>query len=204
MPAVEPLRVAFRRQLREQAIEQAHRLTLANGWDQVRVNDVAEATGVSRPTLYKEFGSKQGLGEAMVLRETERFLAGVSSTLDAHVEDPATAITAAVRFTLDEAAQSPLLRAVLTSARGDDALLPLLTRSEPVLMAATSVLTAWFAEHQPSIPAADVAEGVDALVRLAVSHIVLPSSGTEVTAERLARLALRYLDPARASSAARR
>ena len=66
---------------------------------------------------------------------------------------------------------------------------------EPVLAAATTVLTSWFAEHQPGIAREDVAEGVDALVRLVVSHIVLPSSASDVTAERLARLALRYLGP---------
>ena len=37
------------------------------------------------------------------------------------------------------------------------------------------------------------AEGVDALVRLVVSHLVLPAPDREQTAARLARLALRYL-----------
>ena len=61
---VEPLRLTFRRQLREQALGAAHGLTVDKGWSQVRMGEVAALTGVSRPTLYKEFGDKQGLGEA--------------------------------------------------------------------------------------------------------------------------------------------
>ena len=47
---------------------------------------VAELTGVSRPTLYKEFGDKQGLADALALGETERFVAGVVRELDETVE----------------------------------------------------------------------------------------------------------------------
>lgn len=192
---VEPLRVAFRRQVREQALQVAHDLTAQRGWDQVRVGEVAEATGVSRPTLYKEFGSKQGLGEALVLRETDRFLAGIAEQLAAHEPDLAAGIEAAVRFTLEEAERSPLLHAVLTSTRsGDDSLLPFLTtRSAPLLEAATTALSGWLAEHSPRTPEQDLAQGVDALVRLVVSHLVLPSADPSRTAAELAQLAMRFL-----------
>lgn len=192
---VEPLRVAFRRQVREQALQVAYDLTTERGWDQVRVGEVAEATGVSRPTLYKEFGNKQGLGEALVLRETDRFLAGVAERLAAHEPDLAAGIEAAVRFTLEEADRSPLLHAVLTSTRsGDDSLLPFLTtRSAPVLAAATSALTGWLAEHSPGTPPQNVAQGVDALVRLVVSHLVLPGADPSRTAVELTELAMRFL-----------
>ena len=192
---VEPLRIAFRRQVREQALQIAHGLTLAHGWDQVRVGEVAAAAGVSRPTLYKEFGNKQGLGEALVLRETDRFLTGIADRLARHEGDAAAGIAAAVRYTLDEASGSPLLLAVLTSTRGgDDSLLPFLTtRSAPVLAAASLALVTWFDEHHPDLDPTDVAEGVDALVRLTVSHLVLPAADRAETSDRLARLAVRYL-----------
>ena len=195
-PAVEPLRVQFRRQVREQALDAAQALLVERGWEHVTVSAVASATGVSRPTFYKEFASKQHLGEALVRRETERFLAGVARVLDEHDgEDPHTAISAAVHFTLDEASRNPLLHAVLTSTRGgDESLLPLLTtRSGPLLEAATGALSAWFSSHLPQLPAEEVAEGVDAVVRLVVSHLVLPTAPPEQTARRLARLATRYL-----------
>jgi AcrR family transcriptional regulator len=193
MPA-EPLRVAFRRQLREQALEQAYALTVEQGWDRVRMGQVATATGVSRPTLYKEFGDKQGLGEALVRGETERFLVGVQQALDGAPDVPQ-AVVAAVRYALGEAERSPLLRAVLTSTRGDDAgLLPLLTtRSAPLLEAAGGVLSGWLSRALPDHDERDVVEAADALARLVVSHLVQPAGTPDEIAERLARGALRVL-----------
>jgi AcrR family transcriptional regulator len=194
-PAAEPLRVQFRRQVREQALDVAQALLVERGWEHVTVSAVAAAVGVSRPTFYKEFGSKQALGEALVRRETEHFLAGIAEVLDQHTDDADTAIAAAVRFTLLEAEASPLLRAVLTSTRGgDESLLPLLTtRSAPLLEASSAALTGWFAEHFPELDDETVAEGVDAVVRLVVSHLVLPAAPPEETARRVARVATRYL-----------
>lgn len=194
-PASVPLRVQFRRQVREQALDVAQAMLVERGWEQVTVSAVAAATGVSRPTFYKEFASKQALGEALVRRETERFLLGVASVLERHTDDAHEAISAAVHFTLAEAAGNPLLHAVLTSTRGgDDSLLPLLTtRSGPLLEAATAALSGWFAEHFPALDEEEVGESVDAVVRLVVSHLVLPAADPETTARRLARVATRYL-----------
>ncbi len=186
---------AFRRQVHEQALEAAHVMLLELGWDKVRFGDVATAIGVSRPTLYAAFGNKEGLAEALVLRETERFLAGIGEVLSEHVDDAEEAVTAAVAFTLQEADRSPVLHAVLTSTRGgSESLLPLLTtRSGPVISASTAVFVGWFTEHFPGLAESEVREGVDALVRLVVSHLVLPADDPERTPERLARLAVRYL-----------
>lgn len=192
---VEPLRLSFRRQLREQALQAAHALTVERGWAQVRMGEVAARTGVSRPTLYKEFGDKQGLGEALILGETERFLTGIAGVLEQHATDIAAGILAAVEFVLSEAEASPLLRGILTSARaGDDDLLPLLTtRSAPVLTAATQTLVSWFGSQFPELDSDDLADSADALARLAVSHLVLPAEDRSRTARRLTRVALRCL-----------
>lgn len=192
----EGARLTFRRQVREQALQAAQTLTLQKGWSRVRLSEVAAAIGVSRPTLYKEFGDKQGLGEALVLQETERFLAGISDVLDGHAGDARAGITAAVDYTLEQAEASPLLHSILISARaGDDDLLPLLTnRSQPILDAATTALVAWFREHFPDLDRDVVGDGADALVRLTVSHLVLPGGDRPATAGRLARIALRCLN----------
>lgn len=69
--------------------------------------------------LYKELGDKQGLGDALVVREAERFLVGIQEVLDAHVGQAAEAIIQSIRFSLDEAEASPLRKAVLTASRTD-------------------------------------------------------------------------------------
>ena len=54
-----------------------HGADAARPWPAVRMVDVAAAAGVSRQTLYNEFGSKEGLARALVRRETDRYLDGV-------------------------------------------------------------------------------------------------------------------------------
>lgn len=193
--AAEPLRLTFRQHVRDRALDAVRALTVEKGWSGVRMGDIAALTGVSRPTLYKEFGDKQGLGEALIMQETERFLVGISRTLDAHPQDAAGGISAAIEYVLGEADASPLLCAILTSARdADNDLLPMLTtRSAPVLDAATRTLISWFTQHFPQLDPRDLADGVDALVRLAVSHLVLPVDDRTTTAHRLTRIALRTL-----------
>jgi AcrR family transcriptional regulator len=196
------MRTKFRAHVRDEALDACHALAIERGWAQVRLSDVATAIGVSRPTLYKEFGSKDGLGEALVRRETERFLVGVMTTLDAHAGDIAGALTAAVHFALVAAEENPLLHAVLTQTRGGtDGLLPMLTtRSSPVLDPATAVLTAWFGEHAPEYDPVEVHDAVDVIVRLVVSHLVLPGPDPEASARLLAEVAMRYLGVSRPAS----
>ncbi|MGN6609935.1 MAG: TetR/AcrR family transcriptional regulator [Jatrophihabitans sp.] len=197
--------------MRERVLLTAHALTVEKGWDRVRLSEIAEIVGVSRPTIYKEFGDKAGLGDAMLVAEAERFLAGITTTLEEHAEDAAAAILAAVAYTLDEAERSPLLKAVLTSNRdsaeasgggdgrsdanrgGGTGMLPLLTTSHSMLHTASAALVTWFADHFPDLAPVDVADGVDALVRLTVSHLVLPDDTREGTSRRITLVALRYL-----------
>ncbi|WP_280267299.1 TetR/AcrR family transcriptional regulator [Nocardia wallacei] len=194
----EPLRLSFRRHLREEAIRAAHVLTVEKGWDRVRFGEVAGLLGVSRPTLYREFGDKQGLGDALVLAEAERFLVGIANVLDKHSGAVSEAVRAAVQYTLDEAAASPLLKAVLTAPgsdtpRHETGVLPLLTTSAPMLELASERLVTWFGEHFPHIDTDDVADAVDALIRLTISHLVLPTSDSAETRRRISEVALRYL-----------
>ncbi len=70
-----------RQHLRDTIIDAARDLTIAHGWDNVRMAQVATKTGVSRQTVYNEFDSKAGLAEALAQREAERFIAGVRANL---------------------------------------------------------------------------------------------------------------------------
>lgn len=200
------LRDAFRRHVREQVLIAARALTVEKGWERVRISEIASLVGVSRPTIYKEFGDKAGLGDAIVLQEAERFLAGIATVLENNVGDAGAAITAAVRFTFDEAERSPLLKAVLVSNRAENqphaeptGVLPLLPTSRSMLQTASQTLTAWFCDHFVQLDAEDVADGIDALVRLTVSHLVLPGGDPTQVSRRVCVVALRYLglpDPA--------
>lgn len=82
-------------------------------WSAVRMVDVASAAGVSRQTLYNEFGSKDGLARALVRREADLYLHGVERLL-AEPADPVDRLVSVAEWTVSEARSRPLLRALLT------------------------------------------------------------------------------------------
>jgi AcrR family transcriptional regulator len=194
------IRDAVRQRLRDGIVDAARAQTIAGGWDGVRMGAVATAAGVSRQTVYNEFGSKAGLAEALAQREIDRFVAEVRAALDAHGSDVHAAAYAAIERTLTEAAGNPLIKAILTSARGgSDELLPYLTtRSELVLAAASGALLDWARRHLPATEPDRMAFAADSIVRLVVSHIVLPVDPVEPTARKLADLAVRLVADATA------
>lgn len=179
---------------REALLDAAYDAAAAGDWDRVRLAHLAAKAGVSRQSVYNEFGSRGGIAQALTMREAERFLAGVDATLDEHEQDPARAVEAATTFTLTSAADNPLLKAILSSARGTDGLLPFLTtRAEPMLLAARQHLGAYLSGHWPHLSAQDVTLVAETVVRLTVSHLVLPTGPVERTARDLADLVHRLL-----------
>ena len=70
-----------RARLRELALDAARDIVLTRGWGAVRMGAIATAIGISRQSLHGEFGTKDELGDALVLRETAAFLDGVASRL---------------------------------------------------------------------------------------------------------------------------
>ena len=63
---------------RSKLLDQALRLFTANGYDAVGVQEIVDAAGVTKPTLYHYFGSKRGLMDALL---DERF-AALQQTID--------------------------------------------------------------------------------------------------------------------------
>ncbi|RSM69455.1 TetR family transcriptional regulator [Actinoplanes sp. ATCC 53533] len=192
---------AARRSLPDVIIDAARRLAISHGWGRVRMGQVAVAAGVSRQTVYNEFATKTGLAEALAAREVERFVTDVRTHLFAHGADAHAAANAAIAHVLTEAAVNPLLKAILTSARGEaDPLLPFLTtRADVVLVAATGAIQDWARSHFPGIDPEELAFGAESIVRLVVSHIMLPLTPAEETARRLADLAAYFVGKSRAS-----
>lgn len=185
---VYPVNEAFRREVRERALEVASRLTVERGWQQVRFVEVADEVGVSRPTMYSEFGNKAGLGEALVLAETTSFLAGLVQALESESGELNAAAKAALRYTMVAATENPLLHGVLTNA-GDRGLLELLTsKSGSVLPLVVQALIDWFAEHFPDQPRPLLDELIEALVRLTLSHLIQPTRPLDETLASLERI----------------
>ncbi|WP_217215296.1 TetR/AcrR family transcriptional regulator [Streptomyces sp. AC550_RSS872] len=98
---------------RESLLDAAYTALARRPWSAVRMVDVAAAAGVSRQTLYNEFGSKEGLARALVRREADGYLAGVERALATH-SDARERLTATAEWTAALARDNALVRAMLT------------------------------------------------------------------------------------------
>src|SRR3954447_1281753 len=168
---------------RDALLDAAYDAAVSGDWSRTRMADVALAAGVSRQTLYNEFGSKDALAQAMAMREIERFIEGTERALDeAHPDDPIQAVAASALYTLRQAADNPLLKAALVD--DSSGLLSFLTtRGEPAIAAARSSFERYYATHWPDLPRATIALAAETITRLTISYLVLPA---DVPAETIA------------------
>ncbi|AEV85802.1 TetR family transcriptional regulator [Actinoplanes sp. SE50] len=174
---------------RERLVAAARSLAAERGWDKVRMADVARAAGMSRQTVYNEFGDRAGVAQALAVWEIEQFTGAVRERLFAAGADVRGAAYAAILHTLREAAGNPLIRSILDSSA--DGLFPYLTtRSDLVLAAAATVIREW---ADACVPGVDAALAAESIVRLTVSHIVLPGESPEASAAALAEVFVRLL-----------
>jgi AcrR family transcriptional regulator len=179
---------------RDALLDAAYDAAVSGDWARTRMVDVARAAGVSRQTLYNEFGSKDALAQAMAMREVERFIAGTEAALEeASPDDPIQAVRASALYTLQQAADNPLLKAALID--DDSSLLSFLTtRGEPAMAVARDSFQRYYAEHWPELPDEDVALAAETITRLTISYLMLPGDApAETLATRLADLASKLL-----------
>jgi len=194
--AVTPYAVAARELLRTTLLDAMREQLRTRAWADVRMADVARAAGVSRQTLYKEFGSRHDLAQAYVLREVDRFLGAVEEAVTAHLDDPTTALAAAFDVFLAAAADDPLVRAVVAGEGGDE-LLPLVTtQGRPVLERATEQLAALLLRGFPALAAPDATLLAECVARLAISFAALPAGPSGMTGGSVAVLLGPYVQRA--------
>lgn len=186
----EAARAARRRALLEAGVSP---LLSVRPWAEIRMADVAAEAGVSRQTLYAEFGSREGLARAYVASEAERFLGMVDASLDAHPTDAVAAMRAALETFLTAARQGGLLTAVVARGGNEELLALLTTQGGDVVDGATERLVRYFSRHWPGADQATVRVGARNLVRLALSHATLPEAEPEETAEVVTGLFAPYL-----------
>jgi AcrR family transcriptional regulator len=98
---------------RESLLDAAYTALARLPWSAVRMVDVAASAGVSRQTLYNEFGGKDGLARALVRREADGYLAGVERALSG-AGDPRERLTATAEWMMSAAHDNALVRAMLT------------------------------------------------------------------------------------------
>jgi AcrR family transcriptional regulator len=191
-----PYPEAARQLLRETLFGAARDQLESKAWSEITMSNIAEFAGVSRQTLYKEFGSRAVFAQAFVIHEGERFLDDVDAAVREHLDDPRAAVGAALQQFLRAAGEDPLVH-ILLSDDGTGGMLPFVTtQGMPVVQWATARLTTTIEEGWPQAPPAKVKLLAESLVRLAISYITAPSDAPETTATKAGELLGPFIDDA--------
>ena len=200
IPAVATARTPYpqaaRQLLRETLFGAARDQLETKAWSEITMSNIAEAAGVSRQTLYKEFGNRAEFGQAFVIHEGERFLDDVDAAVREHLDNPRAAVGAALAKFLHTAGEDPLVH-ILLSDDGTGGMLPFVTtQGMPVVQWATARLTATIEGGWPQAPPDKVRLLAESLVRLAISYITAPSETPETTAAQAGELLGPFIDDA--------
>ena len=169
-------------------------------WASITMAEIARAAGVSRQTLYNEFGTRDELAQAYVLWSSEQFLDEIERVVGARPDDLGGALEDAFRVFLELAAEHPLVRA-LEAATGAEGLHALVASSAglPILLTSTDRLTEFVLGNWPELPVTETRLVCELLVRLAISHATVPTVPPAVAAEQVSTVLGPFLVEVRAA-----
>jgi len=178
----------------ERILDAAVQEAAAVGLDRLTVEDVVRRAGIARMTVYRRFPRRDDLVQALILRESQRFLAAVAAALDGAADandEVADAFVVAVRF----ARKHPMLRRVAENEPG--AFTESVAADDAALL---GMGTAFIARHihgeRPGTPSRRAQWVADSLARLFLTYVAIPpTSPAPESDEQLRRFAREVLTP---------
>jgi AcrR family transcriptional regulator len=181
-PGAAPVRVRL--------LDAAQAMIEASGWSSVTMSGVAAGAGVSRQTVYNEFGTKHGLASHLAMRELERFLDVVRERMQGETEIIA-GLRSACEGVLDMGERSLLVRTIVGSLPDEhdiDFLRILTTESGEIVEGSVAVVKQNVVELYPPTPLTDaeLEVMVELAVRLVLSAITRPSKAPAAAADEIA------------------
>ena len=158
-----------------------------SGFRRLALEDVAQRAGVTRVTLYRRFGSREALIEAMAVRETQRFLdalVAAAEDLGTLEEQMAETLVVGLRFMRAH----PVARRAMDGER--EAIIEYLEADGGRLFTMSrDFLAGIIRDARPDHPAPGAL--AETFVRVFVSFLLLPDSVVKLDDERALR---RYAD----------
>jgi AcrR family transcriptional regulator len=183
-----PYAEASRALLRDSVLDAMRELLQSRDWSAITLSDVAGAAGISRQTIYNEFGSRQGLAQGYALRLADRLVDAVHAAIDANVGDIYEAFLQGFRSFFAESAADPLVISLLTGVAKPDLLQIITTDSAPIIARASARLTSALTHSWVATSEEDAGVLARAIVRLAMSYVSMPPEADHDVARDLARL----------------
>jgi AcrR family transcriptional regulator len=186
----------FRIRVRARVLAVAAPLAVEPGWERVRLTALADACGLSRATLHREFGGKRGIAVALIEGTTERLFARASEALD-HTGSVETGILRAFATVVEHASSDPLLASILAGRphSGTDLLALVTIDSSPVHDKARDLLVRYLQRRLPTLNRTVIDDAADTIVRLVAGHLATPELDDGAMGERLVRVVHRVLRP---------
>ena len=173
--------------LRDSILDGMRELLLTRDWSAITLSDVAKAAGISRQTIYNEFGSRQGLAQGYALRLADRLVDQIDAAIDGNVGDVYAAFLQGFRDFFTESAADPLVISLLTGTSKPDLLQIITTDSAPIISRCSARLTASFMNSWVRASEEDAGVLARAIVRLAMSYVSMPRRPTTMWPGDLAR-----------------
>lgn len=110
--AKESLKAGISASKRDATLDALYQLMLDRPWKDITMDELAKAAGVSRQTLYNEFGSRSGVAEAYIVRLSGGFSMAVEAAMQTHRGDAVKAIEQANKIFLELCGLDPLFALV--------------------------------------------------------------------------------------------
>jgi AcrR family transcriptional regulator len=188
-PAVEPPADA----VSERILDAALALSAASGVQHLTMDAVARRARVGRMTVYRRFGDRQTLVEALGVREGRRCLAELDAA--ARADDPIEEQVAAGFVTSLRIAREHPLLGRLARVEPETVLAALSDDGAALFGMARAYLAGRLRESQRAgvLGDVDVEQAAELLVRLALSFVLIPDSVLPLDDERRARDVARRL-----------
>jgi AcrR family transcriptional regulator len=183
-----PYAEASRVLLHDSILDGMRELLVTRDWSSITLSDVARAAGISRQTIYNEFGSRQGLAQGYALRLADRLVDAVDDAIQDNVGDIYAAFLQGFRVFFTESAADPLVISLLTGTSKPDLLQLITTDSAPIITRCSERLTATFMHSWVRASEEDAGVLARAIVRLAMSYVSMPPEADHDVARDLARL----------------
>ncbi|WP_369758468.1 TetR family transcriptional regulator [Mycobacterium sp. 141] len=163
-------------------------LLLTRDWSAITLSHVAQAAGISRQTIYNEFGSRQGLAEGYAMRLADRLVDAVDQAINHNVGQVYEAFLEGFRTFFADSSADPLVISLLTGASKPDLLQIITTGSGPIISRCSDRLTGIFQNSWMKASDEDAGVLARAIVRLAMSYVSMPPEADHDVAGDLARL----------------
>lgn len=183
-----PYAEASRVLLRDSILDGMRDLLLTRDWSSITLSHVATAAGISRQTIYNEFGSRQGLAQGYAMRLADRLVDAVEKAITGNVGDIYAAFLEGFGDFFAQSAADPLVISMLTGGTKPDLLALVTTDSGPIIAHCSARLTTTFTQSWVRASEEDAGVLARAVVRLAMSYVSMPPEADHDVARDLARL----------------